>query len=125
MPPEATRRNNIDMRSQLLLWVPRVLGILVCLFLSVFSLDAFGSGKTVIHAASDFTVHVAPVLVLFGVVALSWRWPWVGGFAFTFLAAGYAYVTRAHPAWIFVIAVPLLTVGILFLWSWRSSRRAA
>jgi len=117
-------RNNVDMRSRLLLWSPRVLGLLVCVFLSVFGLDAFGNGKTVIQTISEFTIHLAPVLILLAVVCMSWRWPWVGGVVFTGLAAGYAYVSRAHPSWILVIAGPLLTVGMLFLWSWRQSRRA-
>ena len=124
MAAGAATRNNDDMRSRLLLWIPRVLGILVCVFLSMFSLDAFGNGKTVIQATSDFAVHVAPVLILFAVVGVSWRWPWVGGVVFTVLAVGYAYVTRAHPSWILVIAGPLLAVGILFIWSWRHGRRA-
>jgi len=124
MATGAETRNNVDMRSRLVLWIPRVLGILVCIFLSVFSLDAFENGKTVIQATIDFAIHVAPVLILFAVVGVSWRWPWVGGVVFTGLAAVYAYVTRAHPSWILVIGGPLLAVGVLFLWSWRHGRRA-
>ena len=123
MATGAETRNNVDMRSRLLLWLPRVLAILVCIFLSAFSLDAFENGKTVTQAASDFAIHVAPVLILFAVIVVSWRWPWVGGVVFTGLAAGYAYVTRAHPSWILVIAGPLLAAGSLFLWSWRHSRK--
>jgi len=125
MAAGAATCNNDDMRSRLLLWIPRVLGLLVCVFLSVFSLDAFGNGKNVIQAISDFAIHLAPVLILFAVVGVSWRRPWVGGVVFTGLAAGYAYVSRAHPSWILVIAGPLLAVGILFIWSWRHGRRAA
>ena len=124
MAAGAATRNNDDMRSRLLLWIPRVLGILVCVFLSVFSLDAFANGKTMIQAISDFAIHLAPALILFAVVVVSWQRPWVGGVVFTVLAVGYAYVTRAHPSWILVIAGPLLAVGILFIWSWRHGRRA-
>ena len=125
MATGAERRNNVDMRSHLVVWIPRVLAILVCIFLSAFSLDAFGNGKTMIQAASDFAIHVAPVLILFAVVGVSWRWPWVGGVVFTGLAVVYAFATRAHPSRILVIAGPLLTVGLLFLWSWRHGRRTA
>lgn len=105
--------------SKLLLWSPRILGILVCLFLSLFALDSFGPGKTFLQALPDFGKHVAPMVALLAVVGVSWRWEWVGGLIFTALAAGYAYVARAHPSWILVIAGPLLIVGLLFLWSWR------
>lgn len=96
--------------AKLLLWSPRILGILVCLFLSLFAFDA--------RTLPDFAMHVAPMLVLLAVVGVSWRWECVGGVVFTALAAGYAYFARDHVSWIPVIAGPLLIVGILFTWSW-------
>ena len=113
-----TRRSD-----SLLLWAPRVLGILVCLFLSLFALDAFGAGKTFMRALPDFLIHIAPMAVLLVVVALSWKWEWLGGVVFTALACGYAYLARHHAAWIPTIAGPLLVVGVLFLWSWVHRRR--
>lgn len=112
------------MRSdRLLLWSPRILGILVCLFLSLFSLDAFENGKSFIQALPDFALHVAPMLVLLAVVGVSWRREWVGGLAFTALAAAYAVFARAHADWILAISGPLLIVGSLFLWSWLQQRK--
>ncbi len=108
--------------DKLLLWSPRILGVLLCLFLSVFALDAFGGGKTFIQALPDFALHVAPMLVLLAVVGVSWRWEWVGGFVFTGLAVAYACFARNHIDWILGIAGPLLIVGILFSWSWLHHR---
>jgi glucose-6-phosphate-specific signal transduction histidine kinase len=102
-----------------LLWGPRILAILVCLFLGLFALDAFGNGKTLSEALPDFAVHVAPVLVLLAVVGVSWRWEWVGGLVFTSVAAVYAYFARDHVSWVLCISAPLLIVGVLYLWSWR------
>ena len=112
----------IHRSGKLLLWSPRILGVLVCLFLSVFALDAFGGGKTFIQALPDFALHVAPMLLLLAVVGVAWRWKWVGGVVFTGLAAAYTYFARNHLSWIAVIAGPLLLVGILFLLSWRHHR---
>ena len=109
--------------DKLLLWSPRILGILVCLFLSLFALDAFGGGKTFIQALPDFATHLAPIVILLAVVGVSWRWELVGGLVFTGLAAAYAYFARDHVPWIPVVGGPLLIVGILFLWSWRHQRR--
>ena len=106
----------------LLLWSPRLLAILVSLLLSLFALDAFGNEKTVSEALPEFAIHVAPMILLLAVAAVSWRWEWVGGVAFTGLAAGYAYVARNHASWVLCISVPLLVVGVLFLWSWRRHR---
>jgi len=102
----------------LLLWAPRMLGILVCLFLSLFALDAFGHGKTFGQALPDFLVHLVPMALLLIVVAVSWRREWVGGVLFTAVACAYAYLARDHASWILTIAAPLFLVGVLFLWSW-------
>jgi len=110
------------MTNLLLRWSPRILGILVCLFLGVFSLDAFGGGTTLAQALPAFASHVAPILILLVVVGLSWRWEWLGGLVFTGLAVWYAYFARDHLSWIPVIAGPLLVVGILFSWSWLHHR---
>jgi hypothetical protein len=107
---------------QLLLWSPRILGILVCVFLGLFAFDAFGGGKTVMHALPDFGVHAAPVIALLAIIAVSWRWEWVGGIVFTGLAFAYAFFARDHLSWLVAIAAPLLIVGLLFLWSWRHHR---
>jgi hypothetical protein len=106
-------------------WIPRLFSILVCVFLSVFSLDAFTNGRSLGDAIPDFAVHVAPVLILFVVVAASWRWPLIGGIVFTGLAACYAYVARDHPSWVLIIGGSLFAVGLLWLWSWHDSRRAS
>jgi hypothetical protein len=107
----------------LLLWSPRVLGVLVCIFLSVFALDAFDASTSFSQAVPDFLIHLAPTVVLLGVVALSWRWQWIGALVFIALAVGYAYLARRHVAWIATVSGPLLAVGILFLFSWIHRQR--
>jgi len=106
------------MTGKLILWSPRVLGVLVCLFLGMFAMDAFGNGNTFVQAIPDFAIHILPVVILLAVVGVSWRWEWVGALVFTGLAAWYSYVARSHVSWVAVIAGPLLVVGILFFWSW-------
>jgi hypothetical protein len=108
---------------RVLLWTPRVLGILVCLFLGLFALDAFAEGKPVVRALTDFGIHLVPAALLLLVVIASWRWEWLGGIAFSALAMVYAAVMTTRLDWIFVISGPLLLVGALFLWSWRSRAR--
>ena len=106
--------NGCDMNERSrwwVLWSPRILAIVVCLFLGLFALDA--------GTVPDFAVHVAPVLVLLVIVGISWRWEWVGGLVFPGVAAAYAYVARDHVSWVLVVSAPLLIVGLLYLWSWR------
>jgi hypothetical protein len=104
--------------GRLLLWSPRILGILASVFIGLFALDAFSPGKSFFEALPDFLVHLIPAFVLFTLVAASWRWPWIGGVAFIGLAAIFALMVKGHLDWILAISGPLAVVGVLFLWSW-------
>lgn len=105
--------------GRLLVWAPRVVGILVSLFIGMFALDAFSPGKPFSQALPDFLIHLAPAVVLLAIVGTSFRWPWIGAVAFTGLAVVYAAtMSRGRLDWMFTISGPLLVVGGLFLWSW-------
>ena len=104
--------------ARLLLWSPRILGILMCLFLSLFAFDAFEGGRTFIQSLPDFAIHLAPMPLLLAVVALAWRWEWVGALVFSGAAMAYAVFARDHLDWILFISGPLLIIGMLFLFSW-------
>lgn len=105
--------------DRLLLWAPRVLGVLTCLFLGLFALDVFSEGKTFLESLPAFAIHVAPAVFLCGIVAASWTREWVGGMTFVVLGLAYIGLARERLDWILLISGPLLLVGILFLWSWR------
>lgn len=106
-------------------WAPRILGVLVSLFLSLFALDAFVPGAPLRQTIPAFLIHLAPMAALLVVVALSWRRPWLGAVVFGASALAYAWVARAHADWVAVVAGPLLAVGALFLWSWLDWRHTA
>ena len=105
--------------GRLLLWSPRILGILVSLFIGMFALDAFSPGTSFVEALPDFLVHLIPAFVLIALVAMSWRWTWIGGVAFIGLAIFYALtMSRGRIDWMLVISGPLAIVGALYLWNW-------
>jgi len=100
---------------RLLFWTPRILGIVVALFLAAFALDSFGEGIPAL------LVHLLPSVLLLSLVASTWRREWLGGSAFILLAAAYAVFAwrRDHADWALVISGPMLVVGLLFIWSWH------
>lgn len=108
------------MSDRLLLWSPRVLGVLFSLFISLFALDAFSPAKPLLEALPGFFVHLIPALVLLALVVTSWQREWIAGVAFIVLAIVYSLtVGRGHADWVLAISGPLLIVGALFLWSWQ------
>jgi len=110
--------------SRLLLWSPRILGILVSLFIGIFALDAFSEGKPFLQAVPDFIIHLIPAVVLVGLVAVAFRRQWIGGTAFIALAVVYAVtMSKGRLDWMHTISGPLLVVGALFLWSASDSKR--
>ena len=111
------------MSNRLLLWGPRVLGVLLSFFIGVFALDAFGPAKPILEALPDFFVHLLPALVLLALIVTSWQREWIAGVAFIGLAIVYSLtVGRGHADWVLVISGPLLIVGVLFLCSWQHRR---
>jgi len=105
--------------GRLLPWAPRVLGILVSMFIGLFALDAFGEGKPFLQAFPEFIIHLIPAFVLLGLVVVSFRWEWIGAVAFIGLAVVYAVtMSKGRLDWMLTISGPLLVVGALFLWSW-------
>ncbi len=104
---------------RLQLWGPRLLGVLVSLFIGLFALDAFSEGKPFLEALPDVVIHLIPAVLLLAVVAVSFRWEWIGAVVFIGLAVLYAAtMAKGHLDWMLLISGPLVVVGALFLWSW-------
>ena len=99
--------------ESLLFWAPRVIGIGATLFLALFALDAF-DGRPLSAVLPDFAMHLVPAAVCSVVVALAWRYPWVGAATLGALAVGYALSVPTHPDWIAVISGPLALTALMF-----------
>lgn len=111
--------------QHLLLWAPRILGIIFALFISIFAFDVFGMGENVWQEIGGFLIHLIPAALVLVATALGWRWPWAGGALFTLFAVFYIVETyeRAHWSWYVLIPGPLFIIGILFLAQWLVRQR--
>ena len=104
--------------KRILYWSPRVLTILVALFLSLFALDVFEEGRGIGETIIALLIHLVPTWIVLAVLLLAWRWEWLG--TLLYVAAGMLYLVKNlnHPDWILVISGPLFLVGVLFLLGW-------
>ncbi len=113
--------------SKSIYWIPRILAILLILFLMIFSLDVFELGLTGWQVVAAFFIHNLPSLILAIVLWISWKYEIVGGVVF--IIAGVAHMifllVRAdvEPWYIsflisLIIDVPAYLIGVLFLIGW-------
>jgi hypothetical protein len=109
---------------RLLFWLPRILGLLFAAFISIFAFDVFDGQHGFWQTTLALLMHLLPTVVLLGLLALAWRWEWLG--AVLFPALGLYYVVsswgRFHWSAYALIAGPLFLLGALFLLSWQQRR---
>lgn len=106
--------------KKFLFWTPRILGVLIAIFVSLFALDVFGEGYGFWETIAALAMHLIPTAVILIILAVAWRWEWVGGILF--IALGVLYITlfwdpSRLPAYL-MISGPLFLLGILFLLNW-------
>lgn len=106
---------------RLLFWSPRVLSLFFIAFISMFALDVFNEHTSFWNVTRALLMHLIPSGILLLILALSWRWEWVGGVVFTGLALFYliAFWGRFHWSAYAVISGSLMTLGLLFLLNWN------
>jgi hypothetical protein len=112
-----------------LLWIARLAGLGICLFLGVFALDAF-DGRPIGEAIPAFAIHLGPAGLCAAVVAIGWRRWWAGALGFGVLAAAYAAIvyrpgTGARLDWIAAISGPLMFVALLYVLAGLMGPRAS
>ena len=76
-------------RKKLLFWTPRIICIVFALFTSVFAFDVFSEGRGFWETILALVMHLVPTAVILLVLAISWRWEWIGGLLFIALGGFY------------------------------------
>ncbi len=105
------------MKFHWLIWIPRVLMMLLILFVSMFSLDAFEGNHTIWQKLLGFFIHNIPSLLLVATLFITWKKPLFAGIFFIVLAIllSIFWHTYENPTTFLIFTVPMLVVGILFI----------
>jgi hypothetical protein len=103
-----------------LFWMPRVLGILFALFISLFALDVFGESYNVWQTIVALLIHLVPTYLVIIALVVAWRWAWTGAVLFSGLAMFYIVMAwgRFPLVTYLVISGPLALIAFLFLFNW-------
>jgi hypothetical protein len=99
--------------QRVLYWAPRVSGVALTVFLSAFALDA-SDGVPPGNSTSAYAMHLLPASVCAALMAVAWRFRWIGTIGFGALAVGYALLVQSRPDWIVAISGPLAITSFLF-----------
>ena len=110
-------------RYELTLWAPRIVGLGLAFFLSLFALDAFSEGRGIAGTIVAFAMGLLPALIVLITVIIGWKRDGIASLIFVALTLFYALSTLERPLWIAFIAGPLALVGALFFLSWRLKAR--
>ncbi len=110
------------MKTNKLIWLPRVIGIIYIMFLLFFTLDAFSgdvfSGNALLlEETMVLIIHLVPSLIILIVLAVSWKLPVIGGILFIALSVVFMYYFGTYEVLsdFFIISFPLAVIGLLFI----------
>ena len=114
----------IDRRLvRLIFWTPRIAGILIILFISLFALDVFEAGYSLGEMLLAFLMHLLPSIVLAIILILAWRWEWIGFLAFLVAGLFFMRTFLFNPLQgvgnLLLFAGPLFMIALLFGANWR------
>jgi hypothetical protein len=103
----------------IILWAPRVIGLGLALFLSLFALDAFSDPRGLLATVIALLMGLVPAMITLAAVLIGWKHQGIAALIFLVGAVFYAALALDHPDWILIITGPLVLEAILFYVSWR------
>ncbi|MFH1508707.1 MAG: hypothetical protein ABIE68_00920 [bacterium] len=109
-----------ELRIKWLYWTPRILGIALTIFVTLFAFDVFEEGS-VLEKFVGFLIHLLPTFLILLFLFISWKWDSVGGTMFVCLGVYYmVLVWESSPyswLWSLILAGPVMAMGVLFMLS--------
>lgn len=97
-------------------WTPRILGILYAAFISIFALDAWGTGAGFWNELAGFLIHLLPTYLIIAALVVAWKNPRLGGILFIVLATAMGLFFGIHDgAQLLLLAAVPTTIGLLFI----------
>lgn len=118
--------------NKFIYWTPRILSIILILFLTIFSWDVFDGNLSFWQTVLALFIHNIPAMFLAIIVWISWKYEIVGGIAF--ILAGIAHIVSSIireniDPWYITLAIsliidgPAFIIGILFLVGWFKKKK--
>lgn len=105
------------MKTTILFWLPRAIGIAAILFMLLFSFDCFEGDKALLEKTTCFLIHNIPVFAIAALLVIFWKKDLVSGIIFICISVFMAVYFQGfgkNPG-VLAVAAPFLLTGILFI----------
>ena len=111
--------------AHLVHWAPRILALLLLVFIGLFALDLFDSGFGAWQTLLSLLIHLIPSLAIAFVLTLAWRNSLLGAIGFFLLAVIFTLwiLSPSDGAGYAVLSGPIVLYSLLFLADWLNARR--
>ena len=105
------------MKNSEWLWIPRIVILIIIVFLAMFSIDVFDGRTSIWNQLLDFILHSVPSIVLLLILIFTWRKPLIAGILFILLGIAMTiFFNHYHSSENFLlIDFPVILIGCSFL----------
>jgi len=120
-----------DMKEKLIFWTPRILTILLILFMMLLSLDVFSMTGDIWEKLGGLLIHNIPAFILMIILIISWKYEIFGGIAFLLIGLFYIITILFQGfelyaiSWMAQISLPAFIISILFFIGWFRKRKSS
>lgn len=117
--------------KQFLHYCPRILSILFCLFIMMFSFDVFEGNSSVIDMLIGFIMHNLPVFGMAIITFFAWKNDLIGGIGFIGISLFFFILVSLNmnneggvmnPA-VYIISLPALLISALYFINFRYNHK--
>jgi hypothetical protein len=129
MPARAAPARPDKKANGFLFWIPRILSILLIIFLALMSLDVITPGLSLWQIIVGLFMHNIPVFILLAVLLISWKYEIVGGIVFILAGLLYIFMLMGGQfgwykvVWAIQISGVSFLIGALFLIGWFRKKK--
>ena len=117
--------------KQFLHYCPRILSILFCLFIMMFSFDVFEGNPSVLDMLIGFIMHNLPVFGMAIITFFAWKNDLIGGIGFIGISLFFFILVSSNmnneggimnPA-VYIISLPALLISALYFINFRYNHK--
>jgi len=99
------------------IWIPRILAIIMGIFISLFAFDAFQENTLFFKQVLGFIIHLVPSFLIFISLLIAWKYYLLGGIIFILVGVFFTvfFHTYKSISSFLILSLSLFIIGALFI----------